>query len=137
MPQERKARGRKTKRTFIGLPKETSSRTPHLFNTRCCKLLNLSWSPSNDRVRSWRVLVIQTKNSDAGAEVTTKKKFWLPDDSKSRTTNAGRNRDDESIDFDIGYSIKDKQKSYFEALTKKNNCALAFEYIKDEDGTSP
>jgi alanine dehydrogenase len=29
------------------------------------------------------------------------------------------------------------QKSYFEALSKKKITALAFEYIKDEDGSYP
>jgi len=33
--------------------------------------------------------------------------------------------------------IKTRKKEYFEALTKKKITALAFEYIKDEDGTYP
>jgi alanine dehydrogenase len=33
--------------------------------------------------------------------------------------------------------LKTRKKTYFEALTKKKITALAFEYIKDEDGTYP
>jgi hypothetical protein len=64
--------------------------------------------------------VTQTKYSDAGAEVTKNQKKYLGVMILKVEPYIRRNRDDEQPSyFDIGYSIKDKQKSYFEALPKK------------------
>lgn len=62
----------------------------------------------------------------------------MPHDFKSRATYPYWNWNDESAnDCYFGYSIKNSEKEYFEALATKRITALAFEFIKDEDGSYP
>lgn len=78
--------------------------------------------------------------SDAGAEITsdTAKVFSCPIILKVEplTLDEIKMVNQRTIVISA-IQIKTREKSYFEALTKKKVTALAFEYIKDEDGTYP
>jgi alanine dehydrogenase len=77
---------------------------------------------------------------DAGAEVTsdTKKVFSCPMILKVEpATLAEIEMMNPQTILLSAIQLKTRKKVYFEALTKKKITALAFEYIKDEDGTYP
>jgi alanine dehydrogenase len=78
--------------------------------------------------------------SDAGAEITadTKKVFGCPMLLKISplTLEEFELVNPETIVLSA-IQLKTRNKDYFEALSKKKITALAFEYIKDEDGTFP
>jgi alanine dehydrogenase len=78
--------------------------------------------------------------SDAGAEVTkdTQKVFGCPMILKVGTPTLAEIEMMNSQTILISsIQLKTKNKAYFEALSKKKITALAFEYIKDEDGSYP
>jgi alanine dehydrogenase len=78
--------------------------------------------------------------SDAGAEVTkdTKKVFGCPILLKVEPpTLAEIKMINPETTIISAIQLKTKKKAYFEALAQKKITALAFEYIKDEDGSYP
>jgi alanine dehydrogenase len=143
MPQEEKLEvGKQRSELFIGLPKETSHQerriclTPDAVNSLTCHGHRVMIESGAGESSSYS----DKEYSDAGAEVTkdTKKVFGCPMILKVEPPTL------EEIDMMNSQTIlisaiqlKTKQKSYFEALTKKKITALAFEYIKDEGGTYP
>ena len=78
--------------------------------------------------------------SDAGAEITqdTKKVFSCPTLLKVEPPTMAEIEMMQSNAIIISaIQLKTRKKEYFEALTQKKITALAFEYIKDEDGSYP
>ncbi|MBC5841957.1 MAG: alanine dehydrogenase [Flavobacteriaceae bacterium] len=143
MPQEEKLEvGKRRSELFIGLPKETSHQerriclTPDAVNSLTCHGHRVMIESGAGESSSYS----DKEYSDAGAEVTkdTKKVFSCPMILKVEppTLEEIEMMNSQSI-LISAIQLKTKQKSYFEALTKKKITALAFEYIKDEDGTYP
>ncbi len=143
MPQEEKLEiARKKGQLFIGLPKETSHQ-----ERRICLTPD---AVSSLIMHGHRVMVesgagkhssySDSEYSEAGAEVTadTKKVLGCPIVLKVEplTTTEIEMINPETI-LISAIQIKTRKKEYFELLTKKKITALAFEYIKDEDGTYP
>lgn len=143
LPQEEKLEIAKHKsELFIGIPKETSYQerriclTPdavsslvshgHRVMLECGAGKNASFSDKD--------------YSDAGAEVThdTKKVFSCPIILKVEppTLDEIEMMNIESI-LISAIQLKTQKKEYFEALTKKKITSLAFEFIKDSDGSYP
>ncbi len=143
IPQEEKLEiARQKSELFIGIPKETSYQ-----ERRICLTPDAVYSLTS---HGHRVMIeagaglsasyCDKEYSDAGAEVTadTKKVFGCPMLLKVEPPTM------EEIEFIkpktiliSAIQIKTRKKEYFEALTKKKITALAFEYIKDEDGSYP
>jgi alanine dehydrogenase len=143
MPQEEKLEvGRQRSDLFIGLPKETSHQerriclTPDAVNSLTCHGHRVMIESGAGESSSYS----DKEYSDAGAEVTkdTKKVFGCPMILKVEppTLEEIEMMNSQTI-LISAIQLKTKQKSYFEALTKKKITALAFEYIKDEGGTYP
>jgi alanine dehydrogenase len=143
MPQEEKLEvGKHRSELFIGLPKETSHQerriclTPDAVNSLTCHGHRVMIESGAGESSSYS----DKEYSDAGAEVTkdTKKVFGCPMILKVEppTLEEIEMMNSQAI-LISAIQLKTKQKSYFEALTKKKITALAFEYIKDEDGTYP
>jgi alanine dehydrogenase len=143
MPQEEKLEvGKHRSELFIGLPKETSHQerriclTPDAVNSLTCHGHRVMIESGAGESSSYS----DKEYSDAGAEVTkdTKKVFGCPMILKVEppTLEEIEMMNSQSI-LISAIQLKTKHKSYFEALTKKKITALAFEYIKDEDGTYP
>ena len=62
----------------------------------------------------------------------------MPNDFKSRTTYSRRIKINKSANyFNFCFTIKTQSKKYFETLASKRITALAFEFIRDEDGAYP
>jgi alanine dehydrogenase len=143
IPQEEKLELAKHKsELFIGIPKETSYQ-----ERRIC----LTPDAVNSLVYQGHRVMIESgagENSSysdkeyttAGAEITkdTNKVFGCPIILKVEPPTLAEIEliNPESI-LISAIQIKTKKKAYFEALTKKKITALAFEYIKDEDGSYP
>lgn len=143
LPQEEKLEiARHKSELFIGIPKETSFQ-----ERRIC----LTPDAVNSLVYQGHRVMIESgagENSsysdkeyaDAGAQITkdTKKVFGCPMILKVEPPTLAEIEmiNPETILLSA-IQLKTKKKSYFEALTKKKITALAFEYIKDEDGTYP
>lgn len=143
LPQEEKLEIAKQKsELFIGIPKETSHQerriclTPDAVNS-------LTYQGHRVMIESGAGISSSYSDkeySDAGAEVTqdTKKVFSCPIilkvDPASLAEIEMMNQNTIVIS---AIQIKTRKKDYFEALSKKKITALAFEYIKDEDGTYP
>lgn len=143
MPQEEKLEvGKHRSELFIGLPKETCHQerriclTPDAVNSLTCHGHRVMIESGAGESSSYS----DKEYSDAGAEVTkdTKKVFSCPMILKVEppTIEEIEMMNSQAI-LISAIQLKTKQKSYFEALTKKKITALAFEYIKDEDGTYP
>jgi len=143
LPQEEKLEISKQRSgLFIGIPKESSYQ-----ERRIC----LTPDAVNSLVAEGHRVMIESEAglsasytdqefSDAGAEITadTKKVFGCPMLLKISplTLEEFELVNPETIVIsDI--QLKTRNKDYFEALAKKKITALAFEYIKDEDGTYP
>jgi len=143
IPQEEKLEiARQKSDLFIGIPKETSYQ-----ERRIC----LTPDAVNSLVSHGHRILIESgaglsssysdkEYSDAGAEITadTKKVLGCPIVLKVEPLTM------EEIEIINPQSIvisaiqlKTRKKEYFEALTRKKVTALAFEYIKDEDGSYP
>ncbi|HCF04220.1 alanine dehydrogenase [Flavobacterium sp.] len=127
---------------FIGIPKETSHQerrvclTPDAVNSLTSHGHRVMVEAGAGESSSYS----DKEYSDAGAEVTQdpKKVFGCPMILKVEPASLA---EIEMINLNTiiisAIQIKTRKKEYFEALTKKKITALAFEYIKDEDGTYP
>ena len=143
LPQEEKLEITRHKSDlFIGIPKETSYQ-----ERRICLTPDAVNSLTS---HGHRVLIeagaglnagyCDKEYSDAGAEITNdaKKVFKCPILLKVEPLTLAEIEylNQESIVISA-IQLKTRKKSYFEALQKKKVTALAFEYIKDEDGSYP
>ena len=143
LPQEEKLEVQKQKgKLFIGIPKET-----HFQEKRVCLTPD---AVSAIVANGHRVLIESgagkgakfkdTEYSNAGAEVTKDKAkvyscpIILKVEPPSLEEISSINPQTLLIS---ALQIKTQNKDYFETLAKKRITALAFEYIKDEDGTYP
>ena len=143
MPQEEKLEvARKKSDLFIGIPKESSHQERRICLTP-------------DAVKSMvshghRILIeagagesssySDQEYSKAGAEITQdpKKVFGCPMILKVEPLTLPEIEMMNSNSLVISaLQIKTRKKDYFEALTKKKITALAFEFIKDDDGSYP
>jgi alanine dehydrogenase len=143
LPQEEKLEIAKHKsELFIGIPKETSYQerriclTPDAVNAMTChghRVLIEAGAGENSSYSD--------KNySDAGAEITndTKKVLGCPMILKVEpATLVEIEMMNPKTIIISAIQLKTRKKEYFEALQKKKITALAFEYIKDEDGSFP
>ena len=127
---------------FIGIPKETSHQerriclTPDAVNSLTSHGHRVMVEAGAGESSSYS----DKEYSDAGAEITQdpNKVFGCPMILKVEPASLA---EIEMINPNTiiisAIQIKTRKKEYFEALTKKKITALAFEYIKDEDGTYP
>ncbi len=143
LPQEEKLEvARHKSELYIGIPKETSYQerriclTPDAVNSLTSHGHRILMESGAGESSSYS----DKEYSDAGAEITndTQKVFSCPMVLKVEPVTP------EEIDMMQQNSIvisaiqiKTRKKDYFEALSKKKITALAFEYIKDEDGSYP
>ncbi len=143
LPQEEKLEiGRYKRELFIGIPKETSYQerriclTPDAVNSLTYQGHRVMIESGAGESSSYT----DKEYSDAGAEVTkdTKRVFGCPMLLKVEppTINEIKMMNPETI-LISAIQLKTKKKAYFEALAHKKITALAFEYIKDEDGSYP
>lgn len=143
LPQEEKLEiARQKSELFIGIPKETSYQerriclTPDAVNS-------LTYHGHRVMIEAGAGLsssYTDKEYSDAGAEITNdiKKVFSCPMILKVEpATLAEIEMMNPQTILLSAIQLKTRKKTYFEALTKKKITALAFEYIKDEDGTYP
>jgi alanine dehydrogenase len=143
LPQEEKLEIAKHKsELFIGIPKETSYQerriclTPDAVSAMTChghRVLIESGAGENSSYSD-------KDYSDAGAEITndTKKVFGCPIILKVEpATLAEIEMMNAKAIIISAIQLKTRKKEYFESLKKKKITALAFEYIKDEDGSFP
>lgn len=143
LPQEEKLEiARHKSELFIGIPKETSYQerriclTPDAVNS-------LTYHGHRVLIESGAGLSSSYSDkeyNDAGAEITsdTSKVFGCPMLLKVEPPTL---QEIEMIQPNTilisAIQLKTQKKEYFEALMKKKITALAFEYIKDEDGSYP
>ncbi|MDA6070810.1 alanine dehydrogenase [Flavobacterium sp. AC] len=143
LPQEEKLEiGRFKSELFIGIPKETSYQerriclTPDAVNSLTYEGHRVMIESGAGESSSYS----DKEYSDAGAEVTkdTKKVFGCPLLLKVEPPTLAEIKmiNPETIIISA-IQLKTKKKEYFEALAQKKITALAFEYIKDEDGSYP
>ncbi|KFF04536.1 alanine dehydrogenase [Flavobacterium reichenbachii] len=143
LPQEEKLEiGRFKRELFIGIPKETSYQerriclTPDAVNSLTYEGHRVMIESGAGESSSYT----DKEYSDAGAEVTkdTKKVFGCPFLLKVEPPTLAEIEmiNPETIIISA-IQLKTKKKAYFEALAQKKITALAFEYIKDEDGSYP
>jgi alanine dehydrogenase len=143
LPQEEKLEIAKYKRElFIGIPKETSYQerriclTPDAVNSLTYQGHRVMIESGAGESSSYT----DKEYSDAGAEVTkdTKRVFGCPMLLKVEPPTIAEIKliNPETI-LISAIQLKTKKKAYFEALAQKKITALAFEYIKDEDGSYP
>ena len=127
---------------FIGIPKETSHQerriclTPDAVNSLTSHGHRVMVEAGAGESSSYS----DKEYSDAGAEVTQdpKKVFGCPMILKVEPASLAEiEMINQNTIIISAIQIKTRKKEYFEALTKKKITALAFEYIKDEDGTYP
>lgn len=143
LPQEEKLEIRRRKSDlFIGIPKETSYQerriclTPDAVNTLTYHGHRVMIEAGAGESSSYS----DKEYFEAGAEITndTKKVFSCPMLLKVEpATLAEIEMMNPKAILISAIQLKTRKKAYFEALTKKKITALAFEYIKDEDGTYP
>ncbi|KIA86782.1 alanine dehydrogenase [Flavobacterium sp. AED] len=143
LPQEEKLEIRRRKSDlFIGIPKETSYQerriclTPDAVNTLTYHGHRVMIEAGAGESSSYS----DKEYFEAGAEITndTKKVFSCPMILKVEpATLAEIEMMNQKAILISAIQLKTRKKAYFEALTKKKITALAFEYIKDEDGTYP
>lgn len=143
LPQEEKLEiARHKSELFIGIPKETSYQerriclTPDAVNSLTSHGHRVLLESGAGLSSSYT----DKEYNDAGAEITsdTKKVFGCPMILKVEPPTL------KEIDMMqpnailiSAIQLKTQKKEYFEALIKKKITALAFEYIKDEDGSYP
>ena len=143
LPQEEKLEiSRHKSELFIGIPKETSYQerriclTPDAVNSLTSHGHRVLLEAGAGLSSSYS----DKEYSDAGAEITndTKKVFSCPMLLKVEPPTL---KEIEMIQPNSilisAIQLKTQKKDYFEALIKKKITALAFEYIKDEDGSYP
>lgn len=143
LPQEEKLEiVRQKSQLFIGIPKETSFQerriclTPDSVNTLTYQGHRVMIEAGAGVSSSYS----DKEYSDAGAEITldTKKVFGCPIILKVEPPTVAEIEMMHSKTILISaIQLKIRKKSYFEALSRKKVTALAFEYLKDEDGSYP
>ncbi len=143
LPQEEKLEVERHKsELFIGIPKETSYQerriclTPDAVNSLTQHGHRVMIEAGAGELASY----CDKEYSDAGAEITadTKKVLSCPIILKVEPlTMAEIEAVNPKAIVISAIQIKTRKKEYFEALTRKKITALAFEYIKDVDGTYP
>jgi alanine dehydrogenase len=143
LPQEETLEIAKQKsELFIGIPKETSHQerriclTPDAVNSLTSHGHRVMVEAGAGESSSYS----DKEYSDAGAEVTQdpKRVFSCPMILKVEPASLSEiEMMNQNTIIISAIQIKTRNKDYFEALTKKKITALAFEYIKDEDGTYP
>lgn len=143
LPQEEKLEiARHKSELFIGIPKETSYQerriclTPDAVNSLTSHGHRVMMEAGAGESSSYT----DKEYSDAGAEITndTKKVLSCPMLLKVEPpTMAEIELMNPNSLIISAIQLKTRKKEYFEALTKKKITALAFEYIKDEDGSYP
>ncbi|KAF2510630.1 alanine dehydrogenase [Flavobacterium foetidum] len=143
LPQEEKLEvGRFKRELFIGIPKETSYQerriclTPDAVNSLTYEGHRVMIESGAGESSSYT----DKEYSDAGAEITkdTRKVFGCPFLLKVEPpTLAEIEMINPETVIISAIQLKTKKKEYFEALAQKKITALAFEYIKDEDGSYP
>lgn len=143
MPQEEKLEvARKKSDLFIGIPKESSFQerriclTPDAVNSLTSHGHRILIEAGAGESSSYT----DQEYSNAGAEITqdTKKVFSCPMILKVEPLTFPEIEMMNSNSLVISaLQIKTRKKDYFEALSKKKITALAFEFIKDDDGSYP
>lgn len=143
IPQEEKLEiARHKSELFIGIPKETSYQerriclTPDAVNSLTSHGHRVLMEAGAGLSSSYT----DNEYRDAGAEITndTQKVFCCPMLLKVEPpTMAEIEMMQPGTILISALQIKTRKKEYFEALSKKKITALAFEYIKDEDGSYP
>lgn len=127
---------------FIGIPKETSLQerriclTPDAVNSLTSQGHRVMVESGAGESSSYS----DKEYSDAGAEVTQDPKRVLSCPMILKVEPASLSEIEimnQNAIIISAIQIKTQKKDYFEALAKKKITALAFEYIKDEDGTYP
>lgn len=143
LPQEEKLEiARHKSELFIGIPKETSFQerriclTPDAVNSLTSHGHRVMMEAGAGLSSSYS----DKEYSDAGAEITqdTKKVFGCPMLLKVEppTIEEIEMMNPQTIIISA-IQLKTRKKEYFEALHKKKITALAFEFIKDDDGSYP
>lgn len=143
LPQEEKLEvGRFKRELFIGIPKETSYQerriclTPDAVNSLTYAGHRVMIESGAGESSSYT----DKEYADAGAEITkdTKRVFSCPFLLKVEPPTLAEIKmiNPETVIISA-IQLKTKKKEYFEALAQKKITALAFEYIKDEDGSYP
>ncbi|RYJ38600.1 Alanine dehydrogenase [Flavobacterium anhuiense] len=143
IPQEEKLEvGRFKRELFIGIPKETSYQERRICLTPDA-VASLTYEGHRVMIESGAgesSSYTDKEYADAGAEITKDAKrvfscpFLLKVEPPTLTEIEMINPETVIIS---AIQLKTKKKEYFEALAKKKITALAFEYIKDEDGSYP
>jgi len=143
LPQEEKLEiARHKSELFIGIPKETSYQerriclTPDAVNSLTSHGHRVMIESGAGASASY----CDKEYSDAGAEITadTKKVLSCPMLLKVEPLTMEEIKHIKQGTIVISaIQLKTRKKEYFEELTKKKITALAFEYIKDEDGSYP
>ena len=143
LPQEEKLEIERHKcKLFIGIPKENSHQerriclTPDAVNSLTYQGHRVMIESGAGESSSYS----DKEYSDAGAEITndTQKVFGCPIILKVEPACLSEIEMINSGSIIISaIQLKTRNKAYFSALTKKKITALAFEYIKDEDGSYP
>jgi alanine dehydrogenase len=143
IPQEETLEiGRHKSELFIGIPKETSYQERRICLTPDA-VMSLTSHGHRVMIESGAgelASYTDKEYSEAGAEVTadTKKVFSCPILLKVEPLTMAEIEMVNMKSIVISaIQLKTRRKDYFEALIKKKITALAFEYIKDEDGSYP
>lgn len=143
LPQEEKLEiGKHKSELFIGIPKETSYQERRICLTpdAVSSLVSHGHRVKIESDAGKNASFSDKEYSDAGAEVTqdTKKVFSCPIILKVEppTLEEIEMMNSEAI-LISAIQLKTQKKDYFEALTKKKITSLAFEFIKDSDGSYP
>ena len=143
LPQEEKLEIAKHKsELFIGIPKETSYQERRICLTpdAVSSLVSHGHRVMIESGAGKNASFTDKEYSDAGAEVTqdTKKVFSCPILLKVEPPTL---EEIEMMNLEAilisAIQLKTQKKEYFEALTKKKITSLAFEFIKDSDGSYP
>lgn len=143
LPQEEKLEiARNKSDLFIGIPKETSYQERRICLTpdAVSSLVFYGHRVMIEAGAGLSSSYTDKEYSDAGAEVTndTKKVFSCPMILKVEPpTLAEIDLMNPQTILISAIQLKTQKKSYFEALATKRITALAFEFIKDEDGSYP
>lgn len=143
LPQEEKLEiARHKSQLFIGIPKENSYQerriclTPDAVNSLTYQGHRVMIEAGAGMSSSYS----DKEYSDAGAEISqdTKKVFGCPMILKVEPpTIAEIEMMNPKTILISAIQLKTRKKAYFEALSRKKVTSLAFEYLKDEDGSYP
>ncbi|WP_348822170.1 alanine dehydrogenase [Flavobacterium aestuarii] len=143
LPQEEKLEiARHKSQLFIGIPKENSYQerriclTPDAVNSLTYQGHRVMIEAGAGMSSSYS----DKEYSDAGAEISqdTKKVFGCPMILKVEPpTIAEIEMMNPKTILISAIQLKTRKKAYFEALSRKKITSLAFEYLKDEDGSYP